>query len=86
MTPRFVPLRLRAVAFCAVLLSASVSAQPRTAPVSSELPPMIRDPIPGPFIVGFDVDGNLVGDADDVIANAARSWMLDTLDAYTICY
>lgn len=68
------------------LLSGTVSAQPRTVSSVSELAPEVRDPVPGPFIVGFDLDGTLASSAEGVIASAARSWMMDTLDAYTICY
>lgn len=83
---RSVSLRLWAAISVTALLSGTVSAQPGTVLSVSELPPEVRDPIPGPFIVGFDLDGTLTSDAEGVIASAARSWMMDTLDAYTICY
>lgn len=62
---------------------AVAQSRPMELPLS---PPPIIDPIPGPFVVGFDVDGALTGDADGIIANAAQSWMVDGLDTYTICY
>ncbi|WP_294320261.1 hypothetical protein [uncultured Sphingomonas sp.] len=83
---RSASLRLWAGIFVAVLLSGSASAQPGTVPSVSELAPAVVDPNPGPFIVGFDRDGTLTGDADGVIASAVRSWMMDNPDVYTICY
>lgn len=85
MTSQFVPRRLAVVALGGALLSTTVSAQPRVARPALE-PPTIIDPIPGPFIVGYDLDGKLTGDADGIIANAAKSWMIDRLDTYTLCY
>lgn len=83
---RSVSLRFSAAVSVIAILSGTVSAQPRTVSSESALAPEVRDPSPGPFIVGFDLDGTLTGDAEGVIASAARSWMMDTLDAYTICY
>jgi hypothetical protein len=80
---RIAALLVGAVAF---FLPAAVSAQPGTVSRTPDAPPVIRDPIPGPFIVGFDPDGNLTNGADGIIANAARSWIGDGLDSYTICY
>lgn len=80
---RSAPLESWTVTFIAAFLSGAASAQPGTAPPE---PTRIIDPIPGPFIVKYDAEGKLTGDADGIIANAARSWMIDGLDSYTICY
>lgn len=86
MVSRFLRPRLLAVPFGAVLLSTAVPAQQRAAMHPPALPLDVIDPMPGPFIVGYDLEGKLTGDADGIIANAARSWMIGGLDAYTICY
>lgn len=68
------------------LTSVAASAQPRAATHIPASPPPVIDPLPGPFIVGFDFDGTLNETAGGIIANAARSWMVDGLDSYSICY
>lgn len=80
------PLTRWITAGISVLISAAALAQPRAATAIPDLPPSIIDPLPGPFIVGFDVDGTLNENAEGIIANAARSWMVDGLDSYSICY
>lgn len=86
MAPRFATLGLWAVLCTSACGSGAVLAQPRSATYPPLLPPDIIDPIPGPFIVGYDVEGNLNGLADGIIANAARSWMVGSLDTYTVCF
>ncbi|WP_242414293.1 hypothetical protein [Sphingomonas panni] len=78
--------RLSAVALLLAFAPGAISARQRPVPAVPEAPPPIIDPIPGPFIVGYDLDGKLTGDADGIIANAARSWMVAGLDTYTVCY
>ena len=78
--------RCCAVAFLAANPSSAILAQSRTAPSVLDVPPPIIDPIAGPFIVSFDLDGKLTGDADGIIANAASSWMLGKQDTYIICF
>lgn|GEM_PF-4864550 len=80
------PLAKWIAASMSVLISAAALAQPRAATHSPDSPPPIIDPLPGPFIVGFDVEGTLNETAEGIIANAARSWMVDGLDSYSICY
>lgn len=78
--------RLSAVVLLLACVPEAMSARQRPVPAMPEAPPPIIDPIPGPFIVGYDLNGKLTGDADGIIANAARSWMVAGLDTYTVCY
>lgn len=80
------PLAWGIVAGMSTLMSAAALAQPRAVPPVPDAPPPIIDPIPGPFVVGFDFDGTLNETAESIVANAARSWMVDGLDSYSICY